>query len=211
MTMRPVYYSFTPSNVSLIGIAENLTGAGPWDSSDFTRTDVPDGFAHFISLDSAANLSAINITITGTDADNQVISETLAGPNAAPTETTKHFKTVTAVSAASTLGGNQLDVGWADTFVSKTIPLETYLHNGTVQAQVTLTGIAGFDIEDTMSDIRQSPQVEQADYTWLNDANFTAKSASLSAALAVVARAIRLVVNSYTNGAVLELGLITPA
>jgi len=207
MTMRPVTYTFTPANTTTTGIATGLTGAGPWTT--FTLSGPSDGLAHQLALTSAANLSGINLTVTGTDADGVAISETLAGPNATTVETTAFFATVTQISAASTLGANTLDVGWVDEFVSQTIPLEFYVQGQTVNVQVELTGTANFDMEDTMSDIRAVPQPAQGDLLWLNDANFTNKTASLSSPLAVVARASRLAVNSYTNGAVFSVTYIT--
>lgn len=212
MTMRPVYYSFDPADEDDNGIADDLTGAGPWDSGDFVTTDMPDGLAHQVSLKSAANLSGIQITVTGTDADDREVSETRAGPNANTVETSAYFKTVTAISAGATLGANTMDVGWVDEFASQTIPLEIYLHNETVNCQVNLTGTAAFDIETTLSDIRGDPNdpPAQGDLTWVDDANFTNKSADIQAKLATVARALRLVVNSYSSGAELELGIVTP-
>lgn len=210
MTMRPVYYSWAVASEDTDGIANDLTGAGPWTPN--VASGPNDGLAHQVSLTSAANLGAITITVTGTDADGQAVTEGIAGPVGNTVETTKFFKTVTTISASSTLGANTLDVGWVDEAVSQTIPLEIYLHNGYPNVQVTLSGTANFDIEDTMSNIRasSSPPPSQADYTWLNDANFTNKSASLSSALAVLARAIRLAINSYSAGATFNLAIVTP-
>ena len=213
MTMRPVYYDFVPSDEDTDGIVVGLTGAGPWLAASFIRSGPPDGLAHQISLVSTANLSGINITITGLDADGVEFSETRAGPNNNTVETSQYFKEIISISAASTLGANTLDVGWVDEFVSQTIPLETILHNP-VSAQVTLTGTANFDIEDTLSDIRgsYSPPLAQNTFTWLNDGNFTAKTATLAAELAIAGiRGIRLAVNSYTNGALFNLAIVTPS
>lgn len=212
MSMRPKYLTFAPADESDDGIAAGLTGAGPWDTSDFTLSGPSDSLAHQLSLASTANLSGITITITGTDADGREQSEALAGPNNNEVETTLYFKTVSAISASATLGANTMDVGWVDEFASPTVPLEIYLHNDTVNCQVSLTGTAGFDIETTLSDIRGDPNdpPAQEDLLWVNDANFTAKSADIQAKLATVARALRLVVNSYSSGAELELGIITP-
>lgn len=212
MTMRPKYLTWSPAAEDTDGIANDLTGAGPWVPN--VAAGPNDSLAHQLSLTSAANLSAITITVTGTDADDQAVSEALAGPNANTVETTGFFKTVTTISASSTLGANTLDIGWVDEAVSATIPLETFLHEGSPAVQVTLTGTANFDIEDTLSDIRAtySPPAGQASFTWLNDANFTNKSATLSANLALIAaRAIRLALNSYTTGAVLGLAIVTPS
>jgi hypothetical protein len=212
MTMRPVVYSFTPDDESTTYFATGLTGAGPWDTGDFTLSETADGLAHQLSLTSAANLSGITITVTGTDADGRSISEAITGPNANTVESTNYFKSISAISAGATLGANTMDVGIVDEFASQTIPLEVYLTSQPPSAQVVLSGTAGFDIEGTLSDIRASysPPPAQGDFSWVNDANFTAKSATLVGNLAVSYRAIRLVVNSYSSGAELELAIITP-
>lgn len=212
MSMRPVYLSFTPATNTSTFFATGLTGAGPWTTADFTTDSTGDNLAHLIDLTSAANLSGINLTLRGTDADGQAISEVIAGPNATTVTTTNFFATLTSITASATLGANTLDVGMNDGAVSKTIPLEQYLQGSLVHAQVTLTGTINIDLEDTMSDLHATPNSPsaQGDFTWLNDANFTGKTASLSAALAVLARAVRLAINSYTAGATVELALITP-
>lgn len=208
MSMRPLHLTFTPAAASTNGLAAGLTGAGPWAAANFTLLAPSDGLAHTINLTSAANLSGINITVTGTDADGVALSETRAGPNANTVATTAYFKTVTGISAASTLGANTMDTGWAATFVSQTIPLEIYEQVATT-CHVEATGTVGFDIEGTGSNIRASAAALQSSFSWLNDANFTAKTASLAAALAVNWRAIRLVGNSYTAPATLILDVIT--
>ncbi len=210
MSQRPVYYTFSPAAEDSDGIANDLTGAGPWVPNIAAGPN--DGLAHQVSLTSGANLGAINITITGTDADGRAVTETRAGPAANTVETTTFFKTVTTISAASTLAANTMDVGWVDEAVSQTIPVEWYLTGGKMTAQVKLTGTANFDIEETNSDLRAtySPPPSQDSFFWQNDANFTNKSASLTAELAILCRAVRLAINSYSSGAVLELGLVAP-
>lgn len=210
MTMRPLHKTFTVAAVSTTGIATGLTGAGPFTT--FTAAGSGDGLAHVISLTSAANLSGIDVTITGTDADGVSQTETRAGPNATTVSTTALFKTVTSISVASTLGANTLDVGWTAVSTSQTIPTEFYVDTAS-SVQVALTGTANFDVEVTLSNLRPNeatPSLQSA-FTWTNDANFTNKSATLAANLAVTApTAIRLVLNSYSTGAVLVLSLVTP-
>lgn len=204
--MRAAYYRFALSTVSTTGIATGLTGTGPWTT--FTRNDIPDGLAHKISLTSTANLSAINITITGTDADGNAITETRAGPNNNTVSTTAFFKTVTNISAASTLGANTMNVGWIADAVSKSLPLDHYARRP-ASVQVTISGTAAVDIAGTLSDIRDGGI--QSSWTWLNDANFTNKSASLYDDLSVAGiRAIRLEVNSYSTGAIVSLDITQP-
>lgn len=78
-----------------------------------------------VSIESAANLSAITFTVTGTDADGNSRSESLAGPNATTTTTTGHFATVTQVAVSAAVGTN-VEVGWlaADGMATPTIPMD---------------------------------------------------------------------------------------
>ena len=211
MTMRPVYYTFSPDDEDTDGFANNVTAAS---GAAFTliTDETPDGLAHKVVITPSGAVTG-NYTITGKDADGVETTETLATDAANAVTSARFYASDIVVTAPSGLGAETVDIGWADEFASQTLPLEIYLRNGAlVGCQVTLSGTANFDIEDTMSDIRGDPNSppEQADLTWLNDANFTAKSASLSAQLAVLARAIRLVINSYSSGAVLTLAIVTP-
>lgn len=212
MTMRPVYVTLDLADASTNGIANGLTGAGPWDTSDFTAEGPSDGLAHQLGLASTADLSAITITVTGLDADGVEISEAIVGPNNSTAESTLYFASVSAISVSATLGANTLDVGWVDEAASPTIPLEMYLEGDRTSVEVAVTGTADFDIQVTNSDIRasSSPPPAQDDSTWLTDANFDGKTASLISPLSQVARALRLIVNSYSSGAALELQIVTP-
>lgn len=203
--MRAKYLSFAPSAVDTDGLADGITGAGPWDIDDFERGDTPDGLAHQLNLTSTADLAAINITITGTDADDVVISETRAGPNAATVETTKYFKTISAISAASTLGANTLDVGWVDEFVSQTIPLDSYAARPAT-VSLTIGGTTEIDLEDTNSNIRAGSA--QDVLTWLTDANFDGATASVGGQLTTPGlRAMRVKAMSYSTGATVTLAI----
>ncbi len=212
MTMRPHAESFTPATASTTFFATGLTGAGPF--STLTASATGDSLAHKVDLTSAANLSAINMTIAGTDADGQSITEVIAGPNANTVTSTKFFKTITSITAASTLGASTMDVGLNAASVSKTIPLEIYRFGQLPSAGITITGTINVDIEGTMSEIRaadaQTAPLAQNTFDWENDGNFTAKTASLIAVLAAGYRAVRLAINSYTAGATVALNLVTP-
>ena len=210
MTMRPVYYTLDLTDEDTNGFANDVTAAS---GAAFTliTDETPDGIAHKVVITPSGAVTG-NYTITGLDADGIETSETLATDAANAVTSVNFYASELVVTAPSGLGAETVDIGWADEAVSQTIPLEIYTDRGTVSAQVDLTGTANFDLETTLSDIRAttSPPPAQDDYLWLNDANFTAKTASLQAQLATTARAVRLVVNSYSSGALLELGLITP-
>jgi len=210
MTMRPVYYTFTPADEDPNGFADDVTAAA---GVAFTLllAATPDGLAHKVVITPSGSVTG-NYTISGIDADGVSTSETLATDTANAVTSVKFYASALVVLAPAGLGAETVDIGWADEFASQTIPLELYTDQP-ITAQVTLTGTANFDIEDTLSDIRasSSPPPAQATYTWLNDGGFTGKTASLAAQLALTAiRAVRLVVNSYSAGAVLALALTTP-
>jgi hypothetical protein len=59
-----------------------------------------------VSLTSAANISAVNFTITGYDVYGQRMTQTLAGPNANTVSTTKAFKSVISVAVNGAVGTN---------------------------------------------------------------------------------------------------------
>ena len=209
MTMRPKYLTFDPATEDTDGLANNVTAAAGV-ALTLAANDAGDSLAHKIIITPSGAIAG-DFTITGLDADGQPQSETLASDTANAVTSAKYYSSVTSVLAA-TLGAETVDIGWVDEFASKTIPLEIYTDSGNASCQVGLTGTANFDIEGTMSDIRASysPPPGQEDFIWLNDANFANKSASLSADLATNHRAIRLVANSYSAGAELELAIITP-
>jgi len=71
--------------------------------------------ARSVSLTSAANLSAINFTITGWDIYGQRMSVIIAGPNANTVNTTKAFKSILSIASSATVGSN-VSAGMGDTF-----------------------------------------------------------------------------------------------
>lgn len=199
---------------STTGIATGLTGAGPF--STFTASGPTDGLAHQLSLTSTANLSGINITINGTDADGRTQTETRAGPNNTTVETSKYFKTVTSITAASSLGANTMDVGWVDEVASRTIHLDDSRAEAAM-VSVDHTGTAAWTIQttncnvDRLSDSAPFAYTDQEALFWFADANFTGKSADTHNQLALKGRtAMRLITTSYSSGAELQIYVTHP-
>ena len=202
--MRPKTFDFDPANANLIGFLSNATGA-TWT---LTATNSGDFLAHQVSIrnDTANDHSAKTAILTGTDADGKTQTETVALPGVSATiESTKYFLTLTSVVPSATIGADTMDIGWVDEFVSQTILLNHYA-NIAASVQITVTGTINFDVEDTLENPFDSSLADQSALDWLNDANFIAKTASLAANLAMTGvRAIRIVVNSYTDTAELQV------
>lgn len=207
MTQRAFTIDIDPANVDDNNIADDLATGTSWSSSDaeWLSTSHPDGLAHQLVVTTAGNEPAGNgpdLTITGTDADGKTITDTVTLPNATTVETSKYFKTVTSASAdAATI--DTFDIGFVDEVASKTYPLDNYLpYPPTVQADVT--GTINFDIEYTNSDI--TTNTGQGNFIWVDDGNWTAVTADQTDDLTLPGyRAIRVIVNSYSSGAEIQL------
>lgn len=212
--MRPKQLDFDPANANLTGFASNVTGA----AFTLTTTATSDGLAHQVSIrnDSATDHSGKTVTLVGTDADGRAQTEVVTGPaGSATVESTKYFKTLTSATPSATIGADTFDLGWVDEFASQTIPLNWRADTPPI-VQVVVTGTINFDIEGTLQDFRADPVApftfnDQSDLEWFNDANFTAKTASLTDDLAMPGyRAIRIVANSYTDTAELQVFITHP-
>lgn len=104
--------SFASVAASLTGLASNVTGA-TWTLS---ANSAGDSLAHKITIrnDSATDHSDKTAAIVGTDANGNVLTETLTLPAGTATVTSaKHFKTVTSVTPSATIVMDTMDIGWA--------------------------------------------------------------------------------------------------
>ena len=211
--MRPKTLDLDPANANLTGFLSNATGAGPYT---MTTTSSGDSLAHQVSIrnDSATDLSSQTFTLTGTDADGRVQTDVVTGPTAAATvESVKYFLTLTSAAASGAgLGADTVDFGWVDEFTSQTIPLNHYA-GVPPTIEVDVTGTIGFDIEVSLRNPwGLAVGDDQEDLAWVNDANWTAKSADLIDDLAIAGfRAMRVVANSYTDTAELQVYIVYPS
>ncbi len=145
------------------------------------------------------------LTLIGTDADDRVQTETVTLPNATLVETTKYFKTVTEGSTGENAVAGVFDIGWVDEVASKTIVLDWRKHVPS-NWWLDVTGTISADVEFTQDDYLSL--ADQNDALWVEgDAALTAETADSSAMVVVPAgfAAARLVLNSYSSGAELQL------
>ena len=204
--MRNQKFDIDVADAATDGLATGLTGAGPWDTSDFTLVAPSDGLAHQLSISSTANIATLVFTITGEDADGKAITDTITGINNSTVETTKYFSSWSALSVSATLGANTVDVGWVDEVVTKTIPIDWISNTGATLA-VDVTGTINYTTQQTFDDIQASATASQT-AQWLSVS--AGQTADLVASAAVGATAVRLVVNSYSSGAEAQLWVAQP-
>jgi len=206
MAVRPKFKTFTPAAASLTGFASNVTGA-TWT---LTTTATSDSLAHRVSIknDAATDHSTKTMILTGTDADNKVITETLNMPTgsggATPTrESVSYFKTLVTIVPSATIGVDTMDIGWVDEFVSNTIP---YNHKGdTAGINVTVTGTINYSAQYSYSDIQRDTTFEWEDS---NDTNLVSATTDQTSNISFSVMATRIKVNSYSTGATLRYAIV---
>lgn len=195
--MRPVTLTRTlaAAVVGAIAAAQTTAGAG---NLLINGTLAAGGVAtmaaqQIIGITSAGNDSAVNFTVTGTDDQGRVISQTIAGPNANTVQTTLNYRTVTqiAVSAAvaSAVTVDTLQVG-----ASTEVPLDQYVTAFNVSVAVVVTGTINYTVQYTFDDIFGGAP---GPFNWNAFTTFTGGgTASGNGTLVSPARAVRVLTNS---------------
>jgi hypothetical protein len=125
--MRTKRLPFTFAATDADGWLDGATGAGPWATFVAQPSD---GCSHPLTILSSANLSTINFTLIGTDAEGRSISEVLAGPNNTTVTSVLYYKTLVSVTASATVGANTMDVGWTSLAYTPIYPSAVYPHDG---------------------------------------------------------------------------------
>ncbi len=193
--MRPNVIDLDVADEDTDGIANDLTGAGPWTPN--VASAPSDGLCHQLSLSSAANLSGITITIVGTGVMGEAVSEARAGPNANTVETTAYFSTVTSITAGATLGANTMDIGWVDEVISITYPI-SWSSPYAANLHADVTGTMNFTLQQTFANVL-------AGETPVWTTQTAAGTSDVVTTAAIGATAVRVLINSYSSGAEIQL------
>jgi hypothetical protein len=207
--MRPLKLDIDVADADADGLADGNSSAGATVTLDGTLASggtftSADGFAHQINITDAgaADQSTATYTVSGTDADGLVITESLAGPTSGATvETSNYFLTVTGVAIASAVGGSTVDIGTVDEVSTQTIPLNYRNYEGATHS-VKVTGTIDYTVQETLDQIHTLATPSSAD--WFAISALSAKTADVLAPGNVHVSACRLIVNSYSSGAELQ-------
>jgi len=199
-----------PANVDPNGLCAALPTGSSWTlagDAEFVAVSAGDGLAHQLIVTTAGNEPAGNsaiMTITGTDADDRAISEAITLPNATTIESTLYFKTIdsTITTDAATIG--TVDVGWVDEVSTKTFPLNRHSATG-AHVQVDVTGTIDFSVQITNKSLAAGADQDTLAWVAPQDADFTTTTADTVGYLDIHANAMRLIVNSYTDTAEIQL------
>lgn len=195
--MRPRSYTYTLAALNRTGYLSNATGA-TWTLT--STTGPADGLAHLVTIigDAATNHSAKTAVITGTDASDQAISETVNLPNGTATVTsTKYYKTVTSVVPSATIGADTMDIGWSAVGVTP-----TYVLDGACLAVASYSvepgaTTANFTVQESNEDPFTAGYMQNCWYTAA-----AAGSVLVGGVFKESSRAARVLVNSHTSGVI---------
>jgi hypothetical protein len=219
---RTKKWDFDPAVVDDNGIADDLPTGTSWSLSgdaEWLADNSGDNLAHQLVITTAGNEPAGNspvLTLTGTDADGFVQTEAITLPNATTIETTKYFLTVvSAVASAATI--DTFDIGWVDEFASHTIPVDSYKETPP-SVGLNVTGTISLDVQLTTDNPFRKGEGEplaaairitdQESMLWIDDANLAAETADVHGAISPwPVNAIRLIANSYSSGAEVQMAL----
>ena len=204
--MRPNTIDIDVADASLTGFRSNITGAGPWVPTTTTPTD---GLAHQISIrnDSVTDYSGQTFTAVGTDANGKAISEAITGPgNGATVESTLYYKTYTLLTASGAgISTDTFDLGWVDEVASITYPIDFYSPYACA-IQVDVTGTIDFTVQETFVNVLTGDAA-----IWSNISALASKTADTASVATIGATAIRVIVNSYSSGAELQMYTSQPS
>jgi len=190
--MRPRRFNYTLSALSVSGYVSAATGAGPFTTIAGSPAD---GLGHQVTLASTADLHLINMTITGLDAEGRSQTEVIAGPNNNTVTSTKYFKSISSVSAASTLGANTMNIGWNAVIVTPVFVVNSYATYGPSMS-VGLTGTCTFTLQQTLDNpFEQNP----ATFITLGTASQTG---SYGAFCSPAVAGLRVSIASHTSGVI---------
>lgn len=188
--MRPITVNCGPyaaPNATNIRTATSIAAAG---AVTLNGSLVSDGVATLdqprrVLFTSSGNDSGITFTVTGTDWNNQVQSETLAGANATTTYTNTDFKTVTSITSSGASAGT-VSIGTNGVASSRPVFLDSWAGDTTLVMTDTnlLTGIT-YTIQlsqDNPNDTQLYPNDSTYNVTWASVNWLNSSTAALVAA-----------------------------
>jgi hypothetical protein len=159
-----------------------------------------------VTFESAGNLIAINFTITGTDDSGNIVTETIAGPNATTVATAVNFRTVTQIAADAAVG-TDVEVGTNGVGASQEIPLDQNIAPFAISLGIAVTGTVDVTSQFTFDDVFAD---NSGPFTWFDHSDQTNIIADDEAGIISPVKAVRLLTNSGTGTArfeVLQAGL----
>ncbi len=195
---RPKSITVDPANEDGNGYGNDVTGA----TFTLTANDAGDELAHIVSIlnNTSNDHSGKTVTLVGTDADGEALTEVVTGPGVSATvESTEYFLTLTSATPSATIGADTFDIGWADEVITQTIPLDFYASTDASIA-VDVSGTINFTVRDTMQSVLTTVSPVQ-NLTWRTIGALSNKTADTVNSTSSNATGVQLIINSHSDGA----------
>lgn len=152
------------SNVAVSGNSGSVQ-VGAFSSASFTGAT-----ARQVTITSAGNDSVNTFVVTGTGVNDQVIVETIAGPNATSVTTNSYFKTVTSVTISGNAVG-AITVGMTATATSPWVRFDDFAPSN-ISLQCNVSGSATYTVQTTLDDPNDPfAPISSAAMNWVNSSD----------------------------------------
>lgn len=200
-----------PANLDPNGIAENQTTVGAaeltldgalCDLGTAGQFDIADaGYSTGVGgvkllLDSAGDISGVVFTVTGLDQDGNSVSETVTGVTTTAVSTVNYYSQVTSIASDSAVASNVFVGTVTGELATKTIPVNRHSQTQCAVAVSGVTGTCQFDLQETFDNMGTT---NGSDAGWFNVSSN--QTADVAATASNGATAVRLVFDSYSDGA----------
>ena len=168
--MRPIRQTYVPTALDADAIALSQTpgaaGALTLAGANVVNGVAVLGAAQYITVTSAANLSARTFTITGTDSQGRARTVTLTGPNATTVATTVPLNNISLITIDAAAAG-ALTVGVNGQGFSPVIPLDYNRTGAVTSLAAVISGSPTYTLQHTFDDV-QSATYDPATGTWFD-------------------------------------------
>jgi hypothetical protein len=201
--MRPKKYSFTPAATDADGLADDVTAAAGVAFA-LAATTAGDNLAHLIIITPSGSVTG-NYSLTGTDADGNAKTETLATDTTNAVTSANHFKTLTSVLAPAGIGSETVDIGWTQVAVSKTIPLDWRQNDFQVSLGLDISGTINFTVQHTLDAVQDT---QPSTLKWFNHSSIASSTADVDGNYSFPVQATRLLVNTVSAGATVDFLIV---
>lgn len=201
---KPINKSYTLAAASQSRFANDATGA----TITLANTATSDGQAYKIAIlnNGGNDLSSINFTLVGTDADGRAQTEVLVGPTGSATVySVYYYKTLTSVTLSSTLGANTVDIGTTTQFSTPTIPCDYGSVGSALSVDFANTVTMNYTMQATFDNI----QTKNPPFYWQAVGSpFTAATAPQNSYNPQSPRAYRVTTASYSGTPTFQFSIL---
>jgi hypothetical protein len=156
---RPVVITWPLTSTTAVAKAQTLVAAGNLvlnGSLIAPGINIPpivfNGITRTITLTSAANLSAVNFTITGY-VNSAIVTEVLAGPNGNTVTSVNAYDSILSISASAGFSPNTVSAGTGQTGRTHWINFDYDILVPNYSIQVVVTGTINYTFGVTLDDV----------------------------------------------------------